>query len=100
MIANYLQNRVVTRVTNATPFELWNDSKPDLSHLEIFGSKCFVHVPKVKRDKLDNTGVETIFVGYDNNSKAFRCYDLTTRKVIVSRDVKFTNVLSRYSTWS
>lgn len=92
--ANYIQNRVVTRVTNTTPYQLWNDSKPDLNHLEIFGSKCFVYVPKVKRDKLDNTGKEMIFVGYDGNSKAFRCYDATARKVIVSRDVKFTNVLS------
>lgn len=31
-----------------------------------------------------------IFLGYDDNSKSYRCYNSTTRKVVISRDVKFS----------
>ena len=31
-----------------------------------------------------------IFLGYDNNSKAFRCYNITPNRVVISRDVRFT----------
>lgn len=87
--ANYIQNRVLTRSTNATPFELWYKKKPSVSHFEMFGSKCYVHIPKEKRRKLDDTSREMIFIGYDEQSKAYRCYDSNTKKVIVSRDIRF-----------
>lgn len=38
---------------------------------------------------VDNTGIEMVFLGYDHNSKAFRCYDPLTKKVNISRDVRF-----------
>lgn len=30
-----------------------------------------------------------IFVGYDENSKAYRCYDPVNRKLVISRNVRF-----------
>ena len=36
-----------------TPYELWTGRKPDLSHLRVFGTRAFVHVPKEKRKKFD-----------------------------------------------
>lgn len=87
--ANYLQNRLPSRSVGATPYELWNGNKPRLDKCAVFGSRCYVHVPTEKRRKLDNTGKEMIFVGYDENSKAYRCFDRTDRKLVISRDVKF-----------
>ena len=46
----------VTPISKAeflTPKEMWNDSKPDISHLRIFGCAAYVHVLKGKRQKLD-----------------------------------------------
>lgn len=43
LTANYIQNRVLTRAKEATPYELWNGSKPGINHFQIFGSKCYVH---------------------------------------------------------
>lgn len=88
-VANYVQNRVVTSVTGRTPFELWNDKKSDVKHLRIFGSRYFVVIPKEKRKKLDNTAIEMHLVGYDEQSKAYRCYNKSTKKVVISRDVRF-----------
>lgn len=87
--ANFIQNRVITRTTNMTPYERWNGTKPGIESFQIFGSKCFVHVSPAKRGKLDDVAVEMIFLGYDHNSKAYRCYNAETRKVVISRDVRF-----------
>lgn len=88
--ANYIQNRVLTRSTHKTPFELWYDRRPDARHMNIFGSKCFVHVPKENRRKLDNTAIEMILIGYDEQSKAYRCYNMASKKLTISRDVRFS----------
>lgn len=89
--ANYIQNRVITKSTNQIPFYIWNGKKPDTSHFRIFGSKCFIYVPKEKRRKLDNTAESMIFMGYDENSKANRCYDSIAKKLVISRNVRFVS---------
>lgn len=89
--ANFIQNRVITRATNVTPYERWNGVKPSISEFHIFGSKCFVYVPTEKIRKLDNTGIKMFFLGYDENSKAFCCYNPETKKVVISRDVRFSD---------
>ena len=50
MTAVYLQNRLPTKATNNTPFELWNEEKPDLSHIGLFGYKAFPYIPKEKEN--------------------------------------------------
>jgi hypothetical protein len=71
----FLQNRLPTKLLEEkTPFEVWYNYKPSLSFLKIFGSICFVHVPQIKRDKLDNKAMLGIFVGYSAISKAYKVY--------------------------
>lgn len=88
-IANYMQNRLPTRAINKTPYECWNEKQPGISHFKVFGNKCFVHIPAQKRHKLENTAKQMIFVGYDEQSKAYRCYDPSSKKLVISRDVRF-----------
>ena len=45
------------------------------------------HVPKQKRQKLDYKSQKMIFVGYE--SAGYRCINKNTRKITISRDVKF-----------
>jgi len=47
-----------------------------------------VYVYAEKRWKLDLKAISMILVGYDDKSKAYRCYNPITQR-IVSRDVKF-----------
>lgn len=89
--ANFIQNRTITKGANGIPFQLWKGAKPNVQRMEIFGTKCFVHIPSEKRKKLENTAKEAYFIGYDECSKAFRLYDKVNHKVIVSRDVRFAN---------
>ena len=60
--ATYLLNRVSTTTAALTPFEIWYNKKPNLSHLRIFGSDVFVHIPKEERTKLDPKSEKCIFI--------------------------------------
>ena len=49
----------------------------------------YFHVYKEKRNKLEASRKKVIFVGYSENSKAYRIYVLGQRDVEVSHDVTF-----------
>ncbi|KAM1803916.1 hypothetical protein ACFX12_029840 [Malus domestica] len=63
--------------------------KPSVSHFRIFGSISHVHVPDHRRVKLDNKSLKCIFFGVSDESKAYKLFDPTSQKIIVSRDVIF-----------
>ena len=82
----------VTPISKAeflTPKEMWSNSKPDISHLRIFGCAAYIHVLKGKRRKLDPKSREMIFVGYKNLSKGWQFWDAKNRCIKISHDVKF-----------
>lgn len=90
MTSNYIQNRVYSRAIDTTPYELWEGRKPDVKHLKIFGSKGYVLIPNEKLRKLDNRSKMLTFVGYDDHSKGYRMVDPETKRITISRDVRFT----------
>lgn len=55
-----------------TSEEAWTDKKIDLRHLRVFGSRAFVHIPKQQRTKCDSKSKEMVFVGYCEDSKAYK----------------------------
>ncbi|KAG8481821.1 hypothetical protein CXB51_027173 [Gossypium anomalum] len=86
----YLLNKLPTHaVKDKTPFEAWHGLKPTVSHLKIFGCVCYVLVPAERRTKLEKRSVPCIFVGYSSDKKGYRVYDPSTRKILVSRDIRF-----------
>lgn len=87
-MATYIINKTLSGSTNKIPDELFFKEKIDISNLKIFGSRVMVHIPKEKRRKLDKKADEMIFVGYDSNTKGFRCIN-KDHKLIISRDVVF-----------
>ena len=60
-----------------------------VSHLKVFGCVIYSHVPDELRKKLDKKGQKCILVGYSEDTKAYKSYDLVARKVIISRDIQF-----------
>lgn len=88
--AVYIKNLTPTRsLGGMTPWEAWHGTKPDVSHLRVFGSKAYAHVPKDNRRKLDSKTQECVLVGYSEDSKGYLLWDSAARKVIVRRDVLF-----------
>jgi len=74
------------------PFEVWTGRKPDVSHLRIFRSIGWAHVPKPVHDgKLQSRAVKVqMLEWWTDESKGYRLEDLETPgKLISSRDVDF-----------
>lgn len=88
--ACYILNRCATKALDKiTPEEKFSGLKPDVSHLRIYGCAAYLHIPKSSRDKLYPKASKTTLVGYDENTKGYRCFDPIKRKVLICRDVTF-----------
>ncbi|CAH9098391.1 unnamed protein product [Cuscuta epithymum] len=86
----YLINRIPTRILqDSSPFEVLNRTKPSIDHLRVFGCVCFVYIPGEQRNKLEAKSIRCIFLGYSTTQKGYKCYNPSTSKTFVSRDVKF-----------
>ena len=73
LTSNYLRNMSAVANLHINRDEAWFKVKPDLSHLRVFGCKCFVLTIKTKRaGKFDCVSNEGIFLGYDGHSKNYR----------------------------
>ena len=69
--------------------EAWSGRKPVVDHFRIFGCIAYAHILDKKRSKLDDKGEKCIFLGVSDQSKAYKLYNPTTKKIIISRDVVF-----------
>ena len=88
--AVYIQNRCPhIALGRKTPEEVFTGTRPDVSHLRIFGSVCYCHIHADTRKKLDPSGEKGLLFGYSEISKAYKVYISTRRRIIVSRDVQF-----------
>ena len=72
--ACYVLNRVNIRAkSNKTPYELLKGKTPNLSHLHVFGCKCFIlNNRKNVLGKFDAKADEGIFLGYSSVGHAYR----------------------------
>ena len=101
LTATYLINRLPSRILKfKSPLEVLNDRKPDISHLRVFGCICYVHQQGLHRDKLDARAVKCVFFGYSSTKKGYICYDMTNRKIFISRDVRFVESEAYFSAQS
>jgi hypothetical protein len=48
-----------------------------------------VHVPKQQHSKFDNKTKKCLFLGYDEQNKMHRMYNLSTKKILLNCDVVF-----------
>nr|GEV97480.1 zinc finger, CCHC-type [Tanacetum cinerariifolium] len=78
-----------------TPYELWTKREPNLNYLSVWGCRAVVRLTDPKLKTLGEKGIECIFVGYAEHSKAFRFYviepteSVSINSIIESSDVIF-----------
>lgn len=85
---------LVNRSPNSTlglkcPEEVWSGHEVDYSTLRVFGCPGYAHIPSDERTKNDPKTRRCIFLGYGKGVKGFKLWDPSTRKLVVSRDVRF-----------
>jgi hypothetical protein len=86
----YIQNRCPHAILkDTTPEEVFLGIKPEVGHLRIFGCPVYFHVSKEKRTNMEPRARKGFFVGYNENSKAYKIYVPDQKKIEVSRDVIF-----------
>jgi hypothetical protein len=63
--------------------------KPAVHFFRTFG--CVAHIKQGSKrlSKLEDHSTQTVFIGYEPGSKAWRFYDPVTKRVHVSRDAIF-----------
>jgi len=84
--ANYIRNRCITKsLDSGTPFEKWTGRCPNVHHLQKFGCKAIILNKSPNKGKFEARGLEGIFVGYSEVSKAYRIWLPKDRKIHLSR---------------
>ncbi|GJR37928.1 putative ribonuclease H-like domain-containing protein [Tanacetum coccineum] len=84
------QNRVlIVKPHNKTPYELFRGRTPVLSFMRQFGCHVTILTTLDYLGKFDGKSDEGFFVGYSLNSKAFRVYNIRTRKVEENLHIRF-----------
>lgn len=79
-----------TKVLNwKTPFEKVHNKFPSYSNLKIFGCLAFATNVIPHKSKFESRAIMCCFLGYNPCQKAYKLYDLTNKKIIMSRDVVF-----------
>ena len=91
LTAGYLFNLTVTSTlpSGVTPFEMFYGRKPDVSHLRVWGVRCFAHVPVELQGKLGVKSRECLFMGYPPSQRGYRVRDVQTHQFFTSGSVIF-----------
>jgi len=84
------------RHSDKIPMEAFTGKRQDISHLRVFGSRCWARIPTVNgvqvtgSSKLDSRGVECRFLGYTMTGWGnYKVQDVALCKVLISHDVIF-----------
>jgi len=87
----YLQNMSYTKPrVNTTPYQLWHERKPNVSHLCEFGAPVWVLLQgqRIQRKMLLKSQQQA-YVGYNEGSKSVNHYNTATKNILTSRNFCF-----------
>ena len=88
--ATYLLNRVATRaLKEKTPYEVFRNKRPNVSHLRVFGCIGYAKVDNTQLKKLGDRSRMLVHLGMDPRSKSYHLYDPHTRRIVLRRDFVF-----------
>ena len=94
----YLTNLTATSsLQGRTPFELWFDRKPSLSHLREIGCRAFALIPTAIPKSFARSR-PCVLVGYSPHSKAYRLWDPASGQIFTSFHVSFLEHLDEVPT--
>nr|GEU86793.1 hypothetical protein [Tanacetum cinerariifolium] len=88
--ACYVLNRVsITNPHNKTPYELLSRKVPNIRHLKPFGYQVTILNTSDHLGKFKGKANDGFLVGYAAHSKAYRVYNLTSKKVEETLNLRY-----------
>jgi hypothetical protein len=88
--ATHLLNRLPSKaVSHPTPHFALYGTTPSYDHLRVFGCACYPNTSATAPHKLSPHSTLCLFLGYSPDHKVYRCLDLTSHRIIISRHVVF-----------
>ncbi|CAJ2675725.1 unnamed protein product [Trifolium pratense] len=98
-MATYLHNILPNKkLTLQSPTKILYQQDPSYSYLRVFGCLCYPLIPSNTRNKLQPRSTSCVFLGYPSNHRGYKCYELSSRKIIISRHVIFEENTFPFST--
>ena len=85
--ALYILNRVPSKSVKVTPYEIWTNKKPFLSHMKVWGSLAYVK--QTMSYKLEAKSDRCLLIGYPKETNEYKFYNYLKQKVFVSKNVVF-----------
>ena len=76
--ACHILNRIPSKKLEASPYELWKNRKPNINYFKVWGCLAHVRLPDQHLAKVGYRGVDCVFIGYSQTSKAYRFLNLET----------------------
>jgi hypothetical protein len=88
--ATHLLNRLPSKaVSHPTPYFALYGTTPTYDHLRVFSCACYPNTSATTPHKLSPRSTRCLFLGYSSNHKGYRCLDLASHHIIISRHVVF-----------
>jgi hypothetical protein len=88
--AAYLINRTPSKILGfSTPLECLFKQQPDYMFLKIFGCACWPNLRPYNNHKLAFRSKHCVFLGYSSIHKGYKCLEVLSGRVYISRDVIF-----------
>nr|GEW74782.1 retrovirus-related Pol polyprotein from transposon TNT 1-94 [Tanacetum cinerariifolium] len=88
--ACYVLNRVsITNPHNKTPYELLSGKVPNIRHLKPFGCQVTILNTSDHLGKFEGKANDGFLVGYAAHSKAYRVYNLSSKKVEETLNLRY-----------
>ncbi|CAL5400680.1 unnamed protein product [Camellia sinensis] len=105
LTACVILNRVIVNDNDKTPYKIWRKRVPNLKMLRVWGCLAKVAIPEPKRKKIGPKTVDTVFLGYAQNSSAnrflvinFEISEITNNTIIESHEATFFEDIFPYKT--
>jgi hypothetical protein len=76
-------------IDNKSPLERLFNAPPNYTMLRVFGCACWPHLHPYNKNKLSFRSKQCVFIGYSSLHKGYKCLDIDSGRVYISRDVIF-----------
>ncbi|GJS35570.1 retrovirus-related pol polyprotein from transposon TNT 1-94 [Tanacetum coccineum] len=78
-----------TTLSYRVPFEVLYGFFPSYTHLRVFGCLCYPNLSAITPHRLAPRSTACVFLGPSSDHRGYRCFDLITQRVIISRHINF-----------